>query len=98
MNLKKALLEYENLLVDFYSEDCPPCKVQEEQLRLLADKEVDLTKILQVDKEKNPEVFEAFSIKNLPHLKFFKKGKPIWNYTGILEAQEIAKRIKNGKF
>ena len=30
MKLKKALTEYNSFVLDFYSDDCPPCIVQQE--------------------------------------------------------------------
>lgn len=95
MTFKEAIISYDSLLLDFYSKDCPPCVVQEEILKDLQAKDSTLCKVLQVDKNRNPEVFKLFRIKHLPHLKYFKKTKPMWEYTGILEQEEIESRIVN---
>lgn len=94
MKLKKALTEYNSLVLDFYSEDCPPCIVQEEILLKLQKEEPELLSVLQVDRKKNPEIFAAFSVTHLPHIKYFRNGKPIWENTGILDLEEIKQRIK----
>lgn len=97
MNLKEVLLSNKYVLIDFYSDDCPPCKLIEQEISKVKVDLGDGIEIFQVDQKKNKAVFELFQVKGLPHLKLFKSGKPIWSYTGLVSKNDIILEINKGQ-
>jgi thioredoxin 1 len=97
MNLKTVLSSNKYVLIDFYSEDCPACKwIESELIKVKAYFEKDL-EIYQVDQVKQKEVFSAFKVKSLPHLKLFRSGRPMWSNSGLISGEGIIEQIKKWK-
>lgn len=93
MNLREVLQSNKYVLIDFYSDDCPPCKLIEQEISKVKLELDDAIDIFQIDQKKNKDVFEAFKVMGLPHLKLFKFGKPIWSYTGLVSKKDIILEI-----
>ena len=91
MNLKQVLDTDDYVLIDFYSKNCPPCRVQEE---VLSQINTEGLKIFQVDRDKHPEIAKAFSVSNVPFLYLFKHKKPIAAEAGILDPEKLRSWLK----
>lgn len=65
------------VVVDFYAEWCPPCKMLAPTLDRLAQKYDGRVKILKCDIDENPALAERYGIQSIPNLLFFKHG-PMW--------------------
>ena len=94
MTLKEILTSDKLVLVDFFSADCPPCIVMEEVLSQVEKQLQNQCDIYTVDQVKHSDVFTAFGVKTVPHLKLFKKGKPIWEGSGLFNGDELISTIK----
>ena len=97
MNLKDVFLSNNCVLIDFYSEDCPPCKLIENELEKVKEHFNKEIEIFQVDQVKQQEVFIAFKVKSLPHLKLFRSGRPVWSTTGLISGEDIIAEINKWK-
>ncbi len=97
MNLKDVFLSNNCVLIDFYSEECPPCKLIESELEKVKDHFEKDIEIFQVDQIKQDEVFKAFNVKSLPHIKLFRSGRPVWSFTGLIAGEEIIEQISKWK-
>ena len=91
MNLKQVLDSDKYVLIDFYSDTCPPCRVQEE---ILAQLDHPLLKIFQLDRDKHPEIAKAFSVTQVPFLYLFKQKKPIAAEAGIFDLTKLKEWLK----
>lgn len=89
MTLKEVLKTDKPVIIDFFSADCPPCLLMSEVLEKVQDQFKNKCEIFTVDQAVNPEVFKIFNVKSLPHLKMFKKGKPVWSESGLFNEDEI---------
>ena len=98
MNLKDVFLSNDCVLIDFYSEDCPPCKLIESELEKVKKHFGKDIEVYQVDQVKQNEVFKAFNVLSLPHLKLFRSGRPVWSYSGLIAAEDIIEQISKWKY
>ena len=89
MTLKEILTSDKLVLIDFFSADCPPCLLLKEILEKVKNAVGDQCDIYTVDRVNHSDVFKAFSVKTVPQLKLFKKGKPVWNGTGLFSEDEL---------
>jgi len=94
MTLKEILQTDKPVFIDFFSADCPPCLLMSEVLERVQDQFKNKCEIFTVDRETHPEVFEMFDVKALPHLKLFKKGKPVWSESGLFNENELKLLVK----
>ena len=89
MTLKEILQTDKPVFIDFFSADCPPCLLMSEVLEKVQDQFKNKCEIFTIDQTVHPEVFEIFNVKSLPHLKLFKKGKPVWSGSGLFNENEL---------
>jgi rhodanese-related sulfurtransferase/glutaredoxin len=83
------------VLVDFGAEWCPPCKKMEPILKeIQADKSLQFS-LVKVDGGNDIDVMKANQVSALPVFIIYKNGKEIWRKQGVVEAQELKKRLAN---
>jgi thioredoxin 1 len=83
-------------LVDFSAEWCGPCKTLAPVLSEVSKQVQGKVRIIKVDIDKNPQAASHFNIRSVPTLLLFKKGKVLWQQTGVLPAKQLLDVI--GKF
>ena len=93
MTFNEVLISNKNVLIDFYSSTCPPCKLLEKELQEVKKALGDRVEIFKVDQEEQASIFKAFDVKQLPHVKLFKSGRPVWEYSGLLSSDEFIEEI-----
>jgi thioredoxin-like negative regulator of GroEL len=93
MTLHEILDSKQPVLIDFFSSDCPPCLVLKETLNKVKAKMGDNCEIYTIDKQKHSNVFKAFGVKSIPHLKLFKNAKLVWEGSGIYDENELISLI-----
>lgn len=74
------------VLVDFWAEWCPPCKMAEPVLEGLEGEEGIRGKIKvgKLNVDENPKTAERYGILSIPTVIFFKKGKEVGRKIGFL--------------
>lgn len=94
-NFKKEVLG-SNLpvLVDFWTNWCGPCKMIAPLLEELAREYKDRIKIGKLDVDGNPKTATHYGIMSIPTLIFFKHGKVTEQVTGIINKQELKRKIE----
>ena len=97
MTLKEVLFSNSIVLMDFQSEDCPPCKLIRIELEKLSAELGKELGIFLIDQKEKEDVFKAFNVRSLPHLKLFKDGRPVWSYTGLIAKEDIIEEINKFK-
>ncbi|ASK27357.1 thioredoxin [Neisseria chenwenguii] len=81
------------VLVDFYADWCPPCKMIAPFVDNLADEYAGKAKIVKVNIDENQEIAAALNIRNIPTLMSFKDGKMLARTAGAMPKPELAKLI-----
>ena len=82
------------VLVDFFAEWCGPCKTMAPILKAVKTQLGDEATIIKVDVDKNPDASAAYQIRSVPTLILFKKGKPVWQQSGVVPTSELVKLFK----
>ncbi len=93
-NFSHFLNNCENLLVDFYSLSCIPCKQLEPNLEKAAN-DFKTLNILKINVDSNPLTCSKYRVKGLPTLLFIKEGKVIHQLVGASGYPQLKKEIQN---
>ena len=86
-----------SVLVDFYTEWCPPCQRMKPILQQVC-KEVGLAlALVQIDKDENVDTYEKFNIQKPPTVVMLKEGKEVKRFVGERDKTEIQKFINDNR-
>ena len=80
------------VLVNFYDEQCEPCK----KITLLLhkiDEENNELNLFKIDVKKNTGMKEQLEITETPTLILYKNGRQVWRQTGLVSEAEIKSKI-----
>jgi thioredoxin 1 len=94
-DFKASILNSDRLiLVDFYADWCAPCQSME---RIIEESLAELNKPIEVVKiniDRNKQAALSFSVRSIPHLILFRKGKILWQKGGIVTKRDLIKNLK----
>lgn len=83
------------IILDFFSEDCPPCDVLAPIFEKMADKYGEYIKFVKIMRQENRELALALGVTGSPTVLFFKDGKEIGTrLSGFLTKPEVRKAIE----
>lgn len=70
------------VVVDFYADWCPPCKMMEPVVRQLADEFAGEVKIGELNTDANQEIAIRYGVMGIPTLGLFRDGKLVDRMVG----------------
>ena len=82
------------VLVDFWADWCPPCKMIAPVLDQIAAEQDGKLKIAKIDYDANPETPGKFGVLGLPTLLLFKKGELVEQIVGAKPKRALWKVIE----
>lgn len=82
-----AIIKEGNVIIDFYSESCPPCR-QLAPLLVELGQEFPNVLIVKLDVTKMRSISERYNIRSIPTLIFFKDGKQVDHVIGLLSKKK----------
>ncbi len=91
--LDQLLKEGETFLLDFYDEDCPPCKVMEPRLDSVAGEFKRRVDAHRLDVKANPEVPGHYGIKSIPTVLLFRDGEETGRLDGLIREKELREKF-----
>lgn len=77
------------VLVDFYTDSCPPCQQMAPILDRLAEEFADTVKIVKVDASDNFILTEKYNVTSVPTFILFKNGTNEKTKTGIMPPSQL---------
>ena len=81
------------VLVDFFSENCGPCRLLKPVLKALAESLGDLAKIVTVDVAANEALAHAYGIAAVPTLIVFKNGQELHRMVGLKDLHYLREAL-----
>ena len=95
-NFQNLAIAFEGIsVVDFWSATCVPCKQMTRILEEIAHDIPSQVRILKVNADENVALVDAYNIRSLPTLLFFKNGVLQETKTGVDRKQVIRKAIES---
>ena len=89
-NLQEQVLQSEQpILLDFWADWCPPCRMLEPIMDELAQKYTGVMRVGKVDVDANPTTQEMFDVMAMPTLILFKAGQPIMQIVGYRPRNQL---------
>ncbi len=81
------------VLVDFYTEQCPPCRTIAPLIEEIEKERAGSLKIVKIDAAAEPEFTASFRITSVPTLLLFRGGQRIAQLTGARGKKELRRWI-----
>ena len=104
MNEKVVVLDSKNfegevlrseqpVLVDFWAEWCPPCKLLGPHVEALATRFPGQAKVGKLDVDGSPDVAGRYGVQSIPTLLLFRGGMVVEQRVGLLPKDELARLL-----
>ena len=77
------------VLVDFYTEDCRPCRMLTPILNELAAENSERLKVAKIDVAANAELAARFRVAAVPTLLLFKNGEVVGQMMGLKSKKDL---------
>ena len=84
-----------SVLVDFFAEWCPPCKMLSPILEKLEKEFKEKVIFAKMNVDVCPLTSQKCGINPIPNVILFKEGKPAGNFVGLRTEEEIKKWLEN---
>lgn len=79
------------VLLDFWADWCPPCKMVKPIIESLAEEYKDKIKVAKVDVDAEKELAERFNISSIPTMIVFNNGEMVKQQVGAIPKPAIIK-------
>ena len=94
-NWKTEVLEASGpVLVDFWAEWCPPCRMIAPSIEALATAYTGRAKVGKLNVDENPIVAQTFGVRSIPTLLVFKAGQVVDQQIGAVPQPRIAAMLE----
>ena len=82
------------VLVDFHATWCGPCHMQAPILDDVKQRVGDAATIVKIDVDRNPQIAAQYQIRGVPTLIIFKNGAVKWRQSGVFQANELERLLR----
>lgn len=93
----KVLKNDKVVLVDFWADWCPPCRMMVPILDKVADKmtdDVDVVKVNIEEHEENAQIAAEYGVQSIPNLLIFKDGQVVSSLIGMTPEPALVDELK----
>jgi len=82
------------VLVDFWAEWCPPCRIMAPVVEELAEKYAGKLVVAKVNVDESPGIARKYYIRAIPTFIIFVKGKPVERIVGAVGKEGLERVVK----
>lgn len=94
-NFKKEVLESKiPVMVDFFAQWCPPCKMYAPVFEKVGGKMDGKVKFVKVDVDNAIDIAKEYGVMSIPTTILFKKGKNAAQFTGAMAESDLEAWMK----
>src|SRR5688500_6293560 len=90
--IEEALM-YGNVVIDFWAEWCPPCKIMSPLFEELSE-EMEYVYFASMDADAYPKLVSSYEIQSIPTFLFFKNGAIVHRLVGARPKEALRKEIE----
>jgi thioredoxin 1 len=90
---KDVLQSEKAVLVDFWAEWCPPCRMMLPVVEALAAECGPEAAVVKLNVDENPSIAQRYSVRGIPTLILFKDGKEVERVVGTASKESLARLI-----
>ena len=83
------------VLVDFWGENCGPCRVLGPFVDNIANKYKENATVVKLCVNHNPKISRKYKIRSVPTILFFHKGELVEKYTGLIPQPNLEKILES---
>ena len=94
MTFQEIIYQDKPVLVDFYADWCGPCKLQAPILDEVKKRVGDTAAIIKIDVDQNKDLSAQYQIRSIPTLIIFYNGEIKWRQSGIFDANELERLLR----
>lgn len=77
------------VLVDFWADWCPPCKMLAPVLEELSREWKDKLTVIKINSDKKPQIANRYAIRSIPTLILFKNGQEVKRVSGAMPLAKL---------
>ena len=85
----------ELVVVDFWAEWCPPCKMLSPVLDRVAQKYAGRLKVVKCNIDENQDIADQYAIASIPNLVFFRDGQVVDQSVGYAGEAQLAAKVED---
>lgn len=92
-NFEQTIMSHAPILIDFWGENCVPCKMMEPIIDGIRSKYIGKISVYKANISNCSKVIEQYNVKSVPTIALFVKGKLVGKFSGVIREEALCRKI-----